>query len=435
MTTNITHKKSISKGKTIKKRISKNKYQPENTTDCISDFIRQSLNIYPSGIFEPPNKQLIVNSDSIIMKNMDTVVRRVEYVSIYPDDSGIIHKYKLYGILKYNSTFVIDNLFYEYTVGICCINRLSKKFPVFVYTHGIYSMDKELLKIIRINKVISGDIFIQHLKSLSLNSYEDSCKNYKKLCLCLQYCPNMSITLSKSYKLLNYKIELGIILFQIYFTLSQCRHIFTHYDLHDDNVGVIQLPNNTCIKYVYEFVDNKGHTQQVCFTSRYIVKIFDYGRSYFSGITPDGEYITSDMFIDTIKSINKCRPTEKYGFNLCLPKYFINPSVLNNSHDLRLLYLLSNTLYKIPELADIPLYLKYDSSYGTAPMDSSNTKYIYTITDAVNVLFDGINRINPTRQDSIITASNKQYKHNICIGTIHVCGIYKDMTFIPENCL
>ena len=102
---------------------------------------------------------------------------------------------------------------------------------------------------------------------------------------------------------------------------------------------------------------------------------------------------------------------------------------------MRLLYLLSNTLYKIPELSDIPLYLKYDSSYGTPPMESSNSKYIYTVTDAVNVLFDEINKINPIMQESIITSSNKLYKHNICIGTIHVWGIYKDMTFIPEQCI
>jgi hypothetical protein len=440
MFTNLVNTKGTTKGITtknitLKNKSSKSTNQFETTTDCISAFIRQSLYIYPLGMNSPPDKHLIVNSDNIISKTMDTVVRRIEYETQYISDSGDIKVYKLYGILKYNSTFVVDNLFYEYMVGVCCINRLTNKFPVFVYTYGIYALNKDIIKLLRKNKDISGDILIQNLKSLSLDSYEDSCKNYTKLCLCLQYCPNMTIMLSNALRLLNYKIELGLILFQIYFALSQCRNVFTHYDLHDDNVGVIQLPNKMCIKYMYEFVDNKGHKHQVCFKSRYIVKIFDYGRSYFSGITPTGEYITSAMFIDTIKSIRKCQPTEKYGFNTRLPKYFIDPSVLNNSHDLRLLYLLSNTLYKIPELADIPLYLKYDSLYGTSPMKSSNSKYIYTITDALHVLFDGINRINPTTHLSIVSASNKQYEKNTCIGTIHVWGLYKDMTFIPEQCI
>ena len=397
-----------------------------NVTD-IMRFIQQSLHIYPDGIFDPPELDIVTSSDVILVNNRNTIMRRVIYTT--KDISEHI-QYQMYGIIKHNLR-VVDNLFYEYLAGVCCLNRLTRKFPIFIYTNGIYVTDREFVKKLRVKAEISGDDIISHLTSMDINSYEDACIKYKKLCLGVQYCPNMTL-LSNVDSIPNYKLELGIILFQIYFALSQCRHIFTHYDLHDDNVGVIHLPKNTCIKYIYEFIDYNDTPRRVTFTSRYIVKLFDYGRSYFSGMFPNGTYITSDIILRNVHMIRTCIPTEKYGFDLRFPKYFINQSIVNNSHDLRLLYMLSPILYTIPELSDIPLHIKYDNPFGTRHMPPSNSSIIQTVMDASNVLLDSITSVNPQARISIVDASKKQYELDRCIGTIHVRGLNTDMTFIPN---
>lgn len=397
--------------------------------DLIPDIIRQSLQIYPDGIFDPPITSDILESDRILVRTKHMVIRRVKYVH---------NTYSTYGVFKPAHSDISDNLFYEYMVGTCCVNTLSKKFPIFVHTYGLYTMVGDILKQMRRNQCIDGTTLQNHLAPFPIDQYEEACKKYKQLGLCVQYCPDI-IMLSNTRSITHYKTELGIILFQIYFALSQCRHVFTHYDLHDDNVGVIPLPKNTCIKYVYDFTDNQGRHQQVTFVSKYIVKILDYGKSYFSGISPDGKIITSASLIRELKRIHSCKPTEQYGLNLIFPKYYINPSIVNNSHDLRLLYILSQTLDKIPELSDLSKYLIYNHYYGTPHINSSNyyqmTRYnlIQNVTDASNVLFNMITRVNHSTGTSIANASIIQYSECICIGTIQVGGLYTNMRFIPTS--
>ena len=180
-----------------------------NVTD-IMRFIQQSLHIYPDGIFDPPELDIVTSSDVILVNNRNTIMRRVIYTT--KDISEHI-QYQMYGIIKHNLR-VIDNLFYEYLAGVCCLNRLTRKFPIFIYTNGIYVTDREFVKKLRVKAEISGDDIISHLTSMDINSYEDACIKYKKLCLGVQYCPNMTL-LSNVDSIPNYKLELGIILFQL----------------------------------------------------------------------------------------------------------------------------------------------------------------------------------------------------------------------------
>jgi hypothetical protein len=376
-------------------------------------------------------------SDNILFKLSGLIVRlinhnRNEEVRDISEHTITTINTNVYSVFKYSK--ISDNLFYEYIVGSCCVNKLITKFPLFIRTYGLYSIDPVLLKGLR-RKEIAGELLQKHLKPISIpapNKYSEICKLHKSIGLSLQYCYDM-YTFNGIRRIPNINVELGLALFQIYYTLTQCRNIFTHYDLHIDNVGVVPLPPYTCMKYIYEFVDNTGKSRTIKFTSIYMVKIIDYGRAYFSGTLPNGSRISSPDILDKLDYIPECNPMYKSGLYI-MPEYFSDMAILNNSHDLRLIHDLKQDLLKIPSLAYIAKCgLKYDTDFGTPPMDDSNTNNIYTVKDAVNVILDTISKVDPKTRLSILTQSDKMYENRSVLGTIHVFGINKNMVFTQNK--
>jgi hypothetical protein len=391
--------------------------------------------LYPEieAFFENMSIKYMQGSNYIIHIEPGNVVRMVEYNRIYTSKTyprGIILAH--HGVLKYNTA--TDNLVYEYLAGVCCVNNLSTMFPIFVDTYAVYSIDDTLKKQIRQFKNISGTVLKKYLHEVPINiisNYAEMCRLYKYLCLSIQHCPNL-ITLGKLSKIQNINIELGIILFQIYYTLSECKHVYTHYDLHTENAGVIELEKDYCIQYIYNFVDNSGKLRIIKFKSKYIVKILDYGRSYFIGTLPDKTIIRSSDILKHIPYTPECNPPNKHGF-YDDPKYFINPSVPNHSHDLRLLHSIKEDLGSIPELSHLSKnMLTYKNDFGTPSLSDSNSdNMIYSVTDAANVLAKTITRVHNKTRNSIIGRSEILYSKNKCLGTMQIFGLLKPMTFLP----
>jgi hypothetical protein len=257
-----------------------------------------------------------------------------------------------------------------------------------------------------------------------------ACSDHDNIGVVIQYCHNL-INLANITSIPNYKTELGIILFQIYYALDQCRHIFTHYDLHDNNCGVIPLHDNTSILYEYHITTKSGIDRVIRFRSRYIVKIFDYGKSYFSGTSPNGKHITSQDIFKKVKKTKICTPPEDYGFGT-FPESYIDPQVVNHSHDLRLLYMLKDICRKIPELVELVHAVKYKTYYGTPSIDPSSSSHINTVGDAARILIDIITRINPTTGVSMVDKTIDMYSDKEPIGTLQVIGLTKKMMFVPN---
>lgn len=209
--------------------------------------------------------------------------------------------YKAYTILKSSKTARADNLMYEYRVGQY-INTWTKKLPCFVETYGLFkyninlagtafykAMQKAPASFPDTNKNVE-----ELKKSLTLFpdiNWEIGCLESRKFSILIQHFDNV-ITLKKWVKnntiggIFAKEDELIHILFQIYIPLGLLHDKFTHYDLHENNVLIYTPNSGKMIKYKYHipqsFVNKLGLSSNLIeFDSPYIVKIIDYGRSYF----------------------------------------------------------------------------------------------------------------------------------------------------------
>ena len=221
--------------------------------------------------------------------------------------------YKVYAVLKNARTADADNLFYEGLVGLYC-NRKNYIFPCFVETYGIYlwndwdahknalrySQGKtqtppELDKLENQRKLFSykgffedsefafktcdyaraGAVLVQHIHNArNMRGYVNEFKGNKAFC---------------TFHLPQY-------LYQVYAPLGMLSNEFNHYDLHDENVVLYRVgneqanrdrlreiavggvPNNgQYITMKYHYPDG----EVVSFNTFDIVKMIDYGKSYF----------------------------------------------------------------------------------------------------------------------------------------------------------
>jgi hypothetical protein len=317
--------------------------------------------------------------------------------------NGIVYKilyerlnYKSFNILKVSLKVNADNLFYEYITGLF-INTYYKKLPCFLETRGL-------------NRLITATYTgMSDLKNIPINDIEDvknvlneTCLNPIKMTVLLEHIDN-SNTLKKMLLDADFlKNDCVLMLFIIYFSLNQIKGLFTHYDLHDENILLFKPVTNKYIEYNF-IIDNKSYK----FKSPYMVKIIDYGRCYFNN---EKLGFTSMDFLNLLKKDKDCKRLKYnagYGwvFNKgSVSSYFIEPSKNNQSIDLRILKMISekitpiisNNLFMNP---DLPTYinnkikslfttLTFTSSYGTKSILKSGVTQnkINNITDAYNSL-------------------------------------------------
>jgi hypothetical protein len=317
-----------------------------------------------------------------------------------------------------------DNLYYEYLVGQC-INKLSMYFPNFVKTYcaGMYNTPeyheflysscekKELKNLPQKFSTMVNEINSDNIEKNIINS----CNNWSQMILITQWLPvfcNLNDFLSKNsvgekdddfYEIGENQelimIEYIKLLFIIYLTLSSLKDHFTHYDLHEENILLIKVPNNKYISLIYQMPNGNIHT----INTRYIPIFIDYGRSY---VNCDSPILNStDIFNMVCKNKKNCPTTcgdtSGYSFagiqksdntfdNTDIHDYFINSAKRNFSHDLRLMadikkfYNFANldssidfiNLWKI-----LLINLNYDSSFGTPEKEiSDEPESVYNVT-------------------------------------------------------
>jgi len=242
--------------------------------------------------------------------------------------------YKAHSILKSSQEPTADNLVYEYLVGIKFVNRIVKQFPCFVQTYGLYFYDSpESWKVMK-GTVSTNKSHLKHITIQNSIDYGKACKESKYAAILIQHVKDakpLSDLLSVGTYTRFIKNNLLYVLFIVYQALASLSTVFTHYDLHTGNVLLYEPVKGKYIQYNYHQAD--GST--IVFFSPYVVKIIDYGRSFF-----DNGNVNSRKIYEKICTVNACKPDcgSSSGLAWLNPtsEFFISSSQKNESHDLRL---------------------------------------------------------------------------------------------------
>ncbi len=379
-----------------------------------------------------------------------------------PSVNGFIHEiayskggYNAFSILKSSSKTRADNLYYEFEVGRY-LNTIHKKIPCFVETYGLFTYnDIDSWRQAKDNVEILPDVFstlITHRKDMR-RAFKISCNDSLRISIMTQHIKNAETLNGHMQHQVSYatqspllrqeaeqfvQVHLPAILFQIYFALSLFMERFTHYDLHTDNVLLYIPVQNKYIQYHYHNMDSSITS----FKSKYLVKIIDYGRSYFKDDSWNVDSKKAQWAVCNEPDCNtsvtgKCG--ENVGYTWLFPE---NPNLSNNfltswrrniSHDLRLLDILlknyGNLISQInPGLMTILQKIIFNEFYGTQELVASGLPgHIHNVMDAYIQLQE------LTISSEIVSASEGLYADPTFskLGDLHIYSDGRSMEYTP----
>lgn len=357
-------------------------------------------------------------------------------------------KYVSNSIIKSSINKNSDNLFYEYLCGIV-VNKWNKVFPCFLETYGLFAYKDEISwSKVKDNNTTSISVFNKSVDllcgdNISVNSelfnkvLKNSCDNSKYIAIMIQHLKDVvslnDLIINQEDKHYFFNNELILLLFQVYYPLHILKNNYTHYDLHLDNVLIYQPNRNGYIEYNYVLLN--GNT--IRFKSKYIVKIIDYGRSFFDDDT--NEHLKSKYIRKKICNETSCKPYcgSNVGYSwlnlsgALRNQYYIYSMISNKSHDLRLLKILKDMskIYKINKnIYSIYSFLnkvKYNTHYGT-PVAKIN-KYPTTISDVTDA-FKGLSEL--IDNDEYQENNNNNYLNIIKLGDLYIYENGRPMKFV-----
>ena len=377
-------------------------------------------------------------------------------------------------ILKSARESSTDNIYYEYLAGQC-INEFTKYFPFFPKTYklGLYNTIPSWESFLKFNGNVtlptSFADYISYRNPINLDiGVKNSCGSSKYQCVFIQYL-NLKETLynniskymvSSNYSPAHYHhlTRQILLLYLIYKTLSKLANYFTHYDLHLDNIGIYEIPNNKCITFKI-----KTDTDILEIKSNILPIFIDFGRSYFNCENLNANLNSSNTLMKKVCSYDKRNPivADRLCYKNCgdergyifsgnlLPdgsisatddiNYWINRAHRNISHDLRLFNeiknnfnfsSLDNSIPYIKKFKDLLKNIKYNSyhKYGMPETISHPTNLINNIHDVANEL-ESIIRLPEFTIDLNSILRNKD---PVSYGTLDLdftSGDFKEFTF------
>jgi hypothetical protein len=366
--------------------------------------------------------------------------------------------YNAYSVLKSSIESDSDNLVYEYIVGQF-INKANKFFPCFLETYGLYYYKNNASWEISKNTKINNTNILKDLLELqtSVYDYKKICQQSKHAAILIQHLKDVRTL--KQRLTSNFIIhDLLFVLYQIYMPLSVLKQTFTHYDLHTDNVLLFEPIKGKYIEYHYHLQTN----EVVNFKSPYIVKIIDYGRSYFSPEPPDlnptniYNHLCSEPACSKNPFAKRPECGSEFGFSFFNPTrktekrdWYINTTFSNQSHDLKIFKHLADKIlfnnfkdidwkwktYLDPLVTIITgasdQYGKgirgMEKYYGTKEILTSGLPFkINNVTDAETALRQLI-----LHQGSAKKLNDLKYKPEHKIGDIHVYTDGTLMKYVP----
>jgi hypothetical protein len=376
--------------------------------------------------------------------------------------------YTAYSVLKSAQEPSSDNLMYEYHVGLY-VNKLNKLFPCFVETYGLFKYVSEhqwsLFKDVPAKKIIDLHA-LQRALVLQPLDYAVGCPASKYMAVLIQHLPNPQ-TLDDVFVNARFiKDELMYALFQLYMPLARLMHNFTHYDLHLGNLLLYEPVVGKFIEYHYHYTptwESSMHltsttrrtrtahmasmdAETISFKSSYMLKIIDYGRSYFK----DAEGgIDAKQVYDDICRTSACDNDTSDGTITCGVSYglswlednsedpaashFISSQHANISHDLLPLTRMyekhkDKTIVLTPELAELGQKVIFNEYYGTEENSFMGyPKEINNVQDAATFIMNYIKRPDYLAHNNAVNRTKEK------LGDLH---IYMDgsrqMEFIPS---
>ena len=346
------------------------------------------------------------------------------------------------------------NLLFEYNVG-CFINKKCGIFHCFVETFGlVVYQDHDLECMItsnrRTNRRTGNDFYSPYItKSPTKDFCEDTkspenlsgrCKmdgqpncsvsRFDSICLFLRNKENnlglitqyiRGNSLAESMNSIYSRYNLLYILYQIYMPLSVLSNQYTHYDLHAKNILLYKFGTNSHVTFHYHLsrsgcgcshdmyaepqlaeTSSKDHTTKprllrirseeiVSFNSKFIVKIIDYGRSFFNDTTTPSSsntFRSSEQVYDRIYDVMSPNfgPTYNREYNTInglefgshkhnYGDFFISSVLRNSSHDLRLIHELKKDYFDYLQF-NKPLFdLMQSVEYGVGIRDPKYKTY------------------------------------------------------------
>ena len=310
-------------------------------------------------------------------------------------------------------------------------------FPCFLETYGIFKYNSpQDWDYVKNNTSITTNIFKDNLTYLPDPTFAEGCKDAQYLSILIQHLNNAKtmFQVMKDPNEIYFKYDLLNVLYQIYLPLSAMASNFTHYDLHANNILLYEPVKNKYIQYYYHPVDEEN-TNITTFKCRYIVKIIDYGRSYFK----DGVKNDSKKIYNTVCNTPECGGSAcgiDNGFKLLLPEkytgsfHFISSQKPNISHDMRLLDMIKYSNYPLfPEVEEMLNDLNYETQFGTKENTYNNSDSINNVHDVLDALDQIINMEKWKKQNDHLYAKLGFSK----IGDLHIYEDGRPMNFIPEK--
>jgi hypothetical protein len=273
-----------------------------------------------------------------------------------------------YSVLKSAQETTSDNLMYEYNVGLY-LNKLNKIYPCFVETYGLFTYKtdedwtffKDTKEIVDLH-ALQGALELQPL------DYAVGCQKSKHLAILIQHLKGPKTLDELTDDTIFIKDELIGALFQLYIPLARLMNNFTHYDLHLGNILMYEPVKGKYIEYYYHntptldraaYMGVMGRRTQtaheasmkletIVFKSSYLVKIIDYGRSYFNDDEDERnnakavyKKICETAECDTETSSGTITCGANYGLSYlendlknAADSYYISSQIANISHDL-----------------------------------------------------------------------------------------------------
>ena len=409
------------------------------------------------GIENTKIKQLFNNF--IDFKYATPTLKRIGEVSANGFVTQIEYKrnnYKSHAILKSSLNPYADNLYYEFLVGKIFINKQARIYPCFLETYGCYMYtSKRNWHNIKTIKRGSSTENLDLSKMLYLNNNIDE-HNLKNSCEFSQYFTILIENIKNAQSLRSNLSKISFltqdimgVLYQIYMPLSQLSTSFTHYDLHDENVLVYKPFGENSNKYI-TFHYHLSNKKIITFKSKYLVKIIDYGRSFFK----DGNQNSKELYqalceepkCNIEDTTGACGEDVGYGYlNNITEEHHITPIKQNISHDLRLLKMVFNNLKQNRESLRVKMHNKshmeldlfkqlysilsniiYEEEYGTPERtDTGLDTKIHNISDAY-IVIEGL-----VSSPDYKNMNNTNYNNDTLNGgDLHIYT-NKPMKFIP----
>jgi len=293
------------------------------------------------------------------------------------------------------------NLAYECLAGQF-LNEMSKKTPCWLETYGLFLYpDKQQRNLIQKNSHIN---LASSLIPILPEKYAAVCSNPELECLLIQHI--QAKPLAQFVKNPHFFIHDALYVFyQVYFTLSMLRKVFTHYDLNCQNVLLYEPLSKGYIEYHYHLPK-----EIVRFHSFYLVKLKNYGKCFFKG---------SSSYLKQLQKEPRCSPLEKHGFYE-VPK--------NESQDLSLFKdYQRSTRMKTHTNPYIRSFVQVFEDIQTNP----GTETRHSTTGQISTVSEAEKRLRSLIQDPVRQRINQlSYSKYQKLGELHVYTNGKELEFI-----